>query len=106
MIILTPAQANRVRGLAIPGHALAPVPLADGTFALPESVLTDPVYAQFHAGLEALPRVLDRSIRQGTRQNPDDIDSPIIDSDWEQDLVKRRRAAYSQTWRAGELVDV
>ena len=72
MIILTREQANRVRGLTIPGHALAPVPLADGTFALPESVLTDPAHARFHAGLAALPRVLDRSLRQGRPANPDD----------------------------------
>lgn len=49
-IVLTAAQADQVRGLTKKGHALAPAPLNDGTFALPMSVLDDPA----HASLKSL----------------------------------------------------
>ena len=42
MIVLTAAQANQVRGLTVYGHALAPVPLTDGMFTLPEACAVDP----------------------------------------------------------------
>jgi hypothetical protein len=34
------------------------------------------------------------------------LDSPIINSDYEQDQVKRARCAFKTEWRAGELVVV
>ena len=91
MIILTREQANRVRGLTTSGHALVPIPLADGRFALPESVLADPEHARYHAGLAALPRVTDRSLSE---------------ADYEQDPVRYTRYDYRSNWRAGELVEV
>lgn len=56
MIILTAQQADQVRGPTTPGHSLDPVALTNGTFALPESVLTDHAHAQHHTMLELLPR--------------------------------------------------
>lgn len=42
-IILTKEEADKVRGVTTPGHALDPVPLADGvSFILPLEVLSDP----------------------------------------------------------------
>lgn len=58
MIILTVAQATRVRGRS-PSNgnaALWPVPLKDGTFMLPEAVLTDPAHSDVWAFLAALPK--------------------------------------------------
>ncbi len=106
MIILTRAQANRVRGLSTEGHALAPVPLANGTFALPETVLDDPAHARYRNILNQLPKVPDESLRKGELQDPNDINSPLVNSDYEQDPVRRRRNAYSQDWKAGEVVVV
>lgn len=55
MIILTAEQAETVRGETVAGHVLEPVPLADGTFVLPEAVLSDPAHAQWHDLLAGLP---------------------------------------------------
>ena len=56
MIILTSAQADAVRGQSSPGFALDPRPLADGTYALPEAVLTDVNHASKWAILAPLPK--------------------------------------------------
>jgi hypothetical protein len=107
MIILTSTQANRVRGLTTEGHGLAPVPLANGTFALPESVLDDPAHARYRNILDRLPKVPDNSLRVGTPQDPNNPSSPLINSDYEQDPVRRRRFDYSRDkWRPGEVVVV
>lgn len=57
MIILTAAQANRMRGRsALRSYAaLYPWPLKDGTFMLPEEVLTDPAHADLRPFLLTLP---------------------------------------------------
>jgi hypothetical protein len=91
MIILQPTEADQVRGLTVRGHALAPRPLADGTFALPEAVLTDP----YHAVRKAFLSTLDLR-----------LDSTINPADWEQDPVKTAPNAYKSTWVAGQLVTV
>lgn len=56
MIILTPEQAEAVRGESSPGAMLDPVPLADGSFVLPEAVLGDTAHAARFALLVTLPR--------------------------------------------------
>lgn len=61
-LILTAAQAQALRGETSPGHALVPVPLSDGTFALPESILSDAAHAVHRAVLEDLPRVSEVSV--------------------------------------------
>lgn len=62
MIILTSAQADEVRGETTPGYMLEPVALLDGSFVLPESVLTDPAHEPKWAVLSALPtRAVDDS---------------------------------------------
>ena len=66
MLILDAATADQVRGLISPGNALAPRPLADGTFALPVSVLNDPAYETLWDFLIANADVMqDQNIRQG-----------------------------------------
>lgn len=62
-IILTAAQADKVRGITSEGHALEPVPLKDGTFMLPPEVLDDPAHAAFADMLKALPQ---RTVDQAT----------------------------------------
>jgi hypothetical protein len=42
---------------AVSGPMLDPRPLADGRFALPERVLSDPHHADHHARLAGLPRL-------------------------------------------------
>ena len=58
MIILNATQATRVRGISptFGFAALQPVPLKDGTFMLPEAVLTDPAHLDVRAFLTPLPR--------------------------------------------------
>jgi hypothetical protein len=55
MIILTAAQASNVQGQDTPFSALVPRPLNDGTFGLPEAVLTDPAHVSHWAALNVLP---------------------------------------------------
>lgn len=55
MIILTAAQADEVRGETTPGFMLDPVVLLDGTFVLPDAVLTDPAHEPKWGILAALP---------------------------------------------------
>lgn len=56
-IILTPGEADAVRGPTAPGAALDPVPLTGGAaFALPEAILADPDHARQRAVLAGLPR--------------------------------------------------
>ena len=44
-IVLSAADAGKLRGVTTPGNALDPVPLADGvSFILPVSVLSDPAH--------------------------------------------------------------
>lgn len=102
MIILTPAQANEVRGLTVRGHALVPRLLADGNFALPDAVLSDPYHAVRHAYLKDNGTIVpDESIEKGSSGG---IDSPIVGSDWEQSATKIAKYAYSKDWPVGEKI--
>lgn len=86
MIILTASEANQVRGLTTKGHALAPRPLANGTFALPVAVLNDPAHASKWAFLNTLP-----------------ILSP---GSWSVDSLVNVANTYSPTWPEGQLITV
>lgn len=61
MIILTSAEADKVRGRSPSKSyaALDPVPLKDGTYMLHEDVLADPAHADVAAFLGGLPKVKD-----------------------------------------------
>lgn len=59
MILLTPAQADQVRGPTSPMSALMPRELADGNFVLPIAVLNDPAHAIRHDFLATLPTIPD-----------------------------------------------
>ena len=106
MIILTQDEANQVRGQTTLGHALAPRPLVDGTFVLPEAVLSDPAHEKHWKLLSTLPTVPDGSIRKGEPENPTEINSPIINSDFEQDPTITSLVSYSEDWKVGEVVAV
>lgn len=54
-ITLTKAQADSVRGLSKVGEMLDPVEQKDGTFILPDVVLSDPAHAAKKSILQALP---------------------------------------------------
>lgn len=56
MIILTKAQADLVRGRVNLTNSLAPRPLNDGTWVLPEKVLDDPVFTRYRTFLSGLPK--------------------------------------------------
>lgn len=104
MIILTAVQADQVRGLTVAGHALAPQPLADGTFALPEACITDPAHAKYANFLKTLPVVPDGSIKNGTPGvSPSD---PVVGSDWSKDTAKISANAFSSAWPAGVAIAV
>ncbi len=55
-IIMTAAEAAEIAGETTPGHALTPVPIADGRHVLPLSVLGDPAHAPKFNRLAALPQ--------------------------------------------------
>jgi len=54
-LILTAAEATKVRGLSCDTAALDPRPLTDGRFILPATVLDDPAHEKHHDALKALP---------------------------------------------------
>lgn len=56
-LILTKAQAEAVRGVSVPGHALEPVECEDGTFVLPDRVLNDPHHSIKKTALASRPKV-------------------------------------------------
>lgn len=57
LIILNASQEDEVRGATIPGHALEPIALANGTeWILPPRVLQDPAHVEWHDYLAALPQ--------------------------------------------------
>jgi hypothetical protein len=56
IIILTPEQAEAVRGPTGPVTALAPVQLPDARWCLSAAVLADPAHAVHHALLAACPQ--------------------------------------------------
>lgn len=55
-IVMTAAEAAEIAGETTPGHALTPVPIADGRYVLPLSVLGDPAHAPKFSQLGALPQ--------------------------------------------------
>jgi hypothetical protein len=55
-IVMTADEAEQVRGVTTPGHALEPILLHDGRCILPVSVLQDPVHAKHHEFLRSLPQ--------------------------------------------------
>lgn len=63
-IILTADQAAKVRGRSpkAPWCAIDPQPLKDGTFALPEAVLTDPAHEDVAPLLKGLSVVPDKAL--------------------------------------------
>lgn len=113
MLVMTWDVANGCRGLTVVGHALAPVPMADGTFILPEEVLSDE-YHQKHwdfliANCDIAP---DDSFSPGIPMNPDGPASPggpsvpSIGSDYSQDPDLIAACTYDESWVEGELVYV
>jgi hypothetical protein len=108
MIILQDTDADQVRGQTTAGHALAPRPLNDGTFALPDACKTDPFHSDHAAFLATLPMVADNTINPGTQA---DINSPIVGSDWMQpdsDIHISILSAntYSSDWSVGMPVSI
>lgn len=100
-IILTAGEADKVRGLSLKGHALAPFPLKDGTLALPLSVIDDPAHAALAALLKGLPT---RDVDEGTPGA-----TPVaarVGGEFDTDPVAIDKYAYKSTWRVGELVIV
>lgn len=55
-IILSKAEADAVRGKTSPSTALDPIEMEDGTFILPDVVLTDPAHRTRKAALEPMQR--------------------------------------------------
>ena len=56
-IIMTAAQADRVRGPTTPPAALYPVERQGGAFILGVAVLSDPAHAMHHELLSGLPQL-------------------------------------------------
>jgi hypothetical protein len=84
-IKLTADEANQVRMLSRLGHAIAPVPLKDGTLFLPLSVLDDPAHAQHHAFLLTLPQVatINTALLADGSQHPNEFRACFYNSSWQ-----------------------
>jgi hypothetical protein len=78
MILLTPAQAQAVRGKVDPMHGLDPIALKDGNFVLPIEVLDDPAFAKHKNVLNKLTLIPDPF--PGTPQATPELKPP--DSDY------------------------
>lgn len=101
MLVLLKADADAVRGLTVLGHALAPVPLKDGSFVLPMACLDDPYHVARHAVLAALDVMLDPA--PGSHMDPIDPTSPIIGGAYSQDDVVLQACTYTEAWQPGVL---
>ncbi len=111
MLILTPDQANQVRGLTVAGHALAPALLTDGNFALPEAALDDPyhaVHAQFLRDNAMV--VPDDAIGTPPVAPPDGEGAPTpliyYEVYYETDPNLTAPHTYSSDWPEGEIIVV
>jgi hypothetical protein len=84
-IKLTADEANQVRMLSRPGHAIAPVPLKDGTLFLPLSVLDDSAHAQHRDFLLALPQVatINSALLADGSTHPNEFRACHYDSTWQ-----------------------
>lgn len=91
LLSLNADQANQVRGLTVPMHALAPVPLVGGDFVLPDEVLTDPYHAL------RLPVLQTLSIR---------VSRPTEDDYRNVDPFLKEQCTYNSSWPVGELIIV
>ena len=56
LIILTAAEADKVRGMSSPMAAIEPILLKDGTFMLGVEVLADPAHAKHLSVFDPLPK--------------------------------------------------
>jgi len=56
LIILTAAEADKVRGKSSPMAAIEPILLKDGSYMLGVEVLTDPAHAKHLTTLNPLPK--------------------------------------------------
>ena len=91
LLTLSPDEANQVRGLTVPMHALAPVPIVGGDFVLPDEVLTDPYHASKLPVLETL------SVR---------VNRPTEDDYLNVDPYLRQQCTYDSSWPVGQLIAV
>lgn len=58
VILMTPDEADQVRGLSSvdPSHAIVPIELSDGNFFVGVEVLDDPMHAEHKDFLSSLPQ--------------------------------------------------
>lgn len=90
LLTLNATEANQVRGLTVPGHAIAPIPIVGGDFILPDEVLDDPYHADKLAVLQTL------SVR---------VSRPTEDDYRNVDAYLRQQCTYdAATWLLGELI--
>jgi hypothetical protein len=108
MIIMTPTQANGVRGLTVIGHAIAPKPfvasgaarpVCNGNFGLPEETLTDEHHLLRRIELAGLP-----TLPSGLIPEQDWLTITETSSQADKDLVSQ--STYSSSWPVGELIIV
>lgn len=105
MIILTAGEANQVRGLTIKGHAMAPVPLLDGTFALPDECLADPAHARHRGLLRGLAlRDVDAAEYLSSKSANEAIGKPSELTAADARLLAG--CTYKSGWREGQAVEV
>jgi hypothetical protein len=108
MIILTPTQANGVRGLTVSGHALAPRPfvasgaarpVCNGNFGLPEECLADEYHLARRIEMAGLPTLPSAFI-------PEQDWIIITETSSQADIDLVLQSTYSTSWPEGELIIV
>lgn len=97
ILILTPALADKVRGLSPSkdGHALIPVEMEDGFFKLGEGVLDLPAFAHAREILASLPRSDDRPAK-ALSDSEMAADEPLKLRVWSADVVQKRGLAEAE----------
>ena len=103
MIILTKDEADQVRGLTVKGHALAPVPLIDGTFVLPDACAADPAHAKHVTLLKSLPtRDVEATEFLASKASTDETPSTLTAA--EEKLLDD--CVFKSDWKEGEAIVV
>jgi len=104
--VLTPTEADAVRGLTVNGHAIAPRPFVasgasrpvmDGNFAVPEEVILDDYHLARRAAMIGLPTV-----------------PAALDTDWlttdltipSRTLTFLQQCTFSPSWPVGQTIAV
>ncbi len=107
LIIMNTSQADAVRGLTVPGHALAPTPTLSNTWIMPFACASDPFHSARQALLQSYPHFTLASSNLQPVQIVSSDGGPSGANPWPssmQTLVAG--CTYKSSWPVGQTVGI